>query len=60
MTMPTAQATPRPRVVGIAESSRVSRPSTTVVALERTASVVRERACAIASWRESVVLSSSR
>ena len=60
ITTPTAQARPRPRVVGIAESSRVSRPSTTVVELDTTASVVRASAWAIASWRESVVFSSSR
>ncbi len=59
-TTPTAHATPRPRVVGIADSRSVRRPSTTVVALDSTASVVRASACAIASWRESVVFSSSR
>ena len=40
-TTPTAQARPSPRVAGKSESSRVSRPSTTVVALESTASAVR-------------------
>ena len=43
-TTPIAQARPRPRVVGTTESSRVSRPSTTVVALESTASAVRRTA----------------
>ena len=60
ITTPIAQATPRPRVVGTSESSRVSRPSTTVVALESTASAVRRTATAIAWCRDSWDLSSSR
>ena len=51
-TTPIAQASPSPRVVGIRESSRVSRPSTTVAALASTASAVRRTATAIASCRD--------
>ncbi len=57
---PTAQASPRPRVAGKSESSRVSRPSTTVVALDRTASAVRVSATAIASRRSGMTRSWSR
>ena len=55
-TMPIAQARPSPRVVGISESSRVSRPRKTVVALASTASAVRRRARAIATLRDVVGL----
>ncbi len=50
-TTPTAHASPRPRVAGKRESSSVSRPMTTVTALERTASAVRCRASDMASRR---------
>ena len=59
-TMPTAQASPRPRVAGKSESSSVSRPRTTVTELERTASAVRRRASDIASRRSWWLRSSSR
>ena len=51
-TMPIAQASPRPRVLGVSDSSSVSSPSTTVVALASTGSTVRRSARVIASWRE--------
>ena len=59
-TIPTAQAMPRPRVVGNTDSTRLSTPSTTVVALARTACDVRRNATRIASRRSSWVRSSSR
>ena len=59
-TIPTAQARPRPRVVGMSDSSRVSRPRTTVVALARMASEVRRSASDMASYRSSCRRSSSR
>ncbi len=46
--------------MGIADRSSVSRPSTTVIELEATASAVRETARAMATWRDSSFLSSSR
>ena len=59
-TTPTAQARPRPRVLGNSESSRVSRPRTTVVELATTGSTVRRTARAIATYRSSWTRSSSR
>ena len=59
-TMPTAQASPRPRVAGKSESSRVSRPRTTVTELDSTASAVRRSASDIASRRSWRLRSSSR
>ncbi len=59
-TMPTAQAIPRPRVVGISDKVRHSTPRTTVVALASTASAVRRRASRIACRRSSCARSSSR
>ena len=58
--MPTAEATPSPRVVGMRDSSRVSTPTTTVVALLSTGSAVRRAATAMAARRSEVRRSSSR
>ena len=60
ITTPTAQASPSPRVVGNTESSRISRPTTTVVALARTGSTVRRTVVRIAAYRSSTRRSSSR